>query len=1090
MKIKKVDDKPMVIHTKEKAKIHAHEPKGAKIKGSNIYTVERGPKVHDAKANEMDKKASAKLMLQKSAGGKRTYRKSTIHQSEAKDKGLSRFKRNIRESGTSIKTKNTNLHIAGRTGALAAGAVTEQVEGGQEISQAAYLAYESSRPVTGTASKGAALFRKKAAAEARKRIKKVEAGKKLAKKTAKKAAKDTAKTVAKETAKETAKTTAKVATKTATKAAATAAGTAVAPGVGTAIGMAAGYAAGVSIEVKDEKMTNRSRKIKFFLDKMRAQENQTDSVAKLVKDLIVRKAITWVKAAAPIIGLVLLLLVLVVAMIAVPVIAVIAILYNSPFALFLPPLESGDTVQTVTSAYVQEFNGDVNTKVNEHTGYDLGELVYVDYEGMEENPSNYYDIMAVYMVKHGVGDTATVMNDTSKGWLQAVVNDMCSYTTSTGTKDVEETDADSLWMWCSLILHLCPIKLDLIRDIALGTDNAERKAYSNNKYGLVEYSIRSGYVKISYKNRNGVRKEGALDWRELYEILSYMVKQPFYCGEDQKKYYQETKQKADRDKMNPVYKRFFDIEDSVKANRLETRERAIANGWETKIDENGHVVSDDAVSVSVDDIQADTESQETVDFTPKQEPVQQVESLENEKNVDRQTKHNFHYNLWEMEKGGAKTRYQWNMDAIRTLKQIESENRIATPEEQKVLSKFVGWGGLSQAFDEENAGWSKEYKELKEMLSDEEYAAARATVNNAFYTSPEIAMCINSALVQFGFRGGNVLEPSMGIGNFFGSMPAPMQRSNLYGVELDSISGRIAKQLYQNANISITGFENTTYPDNFFDVVVGNVPFGDYKVFDPKYNKYNFRIHDYFLAKALDQVRPGGMVAVITTKGTLDKANPTIRKYLAERAELVGAVRLPNTAFKDNAGTEVTADILFLQKRERKIDIEPDWVHLGVTENGIAVNSYFAEHPEMMLGSMEYDTRIYGQDSRYTVCVNNDENFNMYETLNKAIGNIKAQMTDFERVADEAEQTEEVIPADPNVRNYTYTFFEGKLYYRENSEMVKKEVSQTAEERIRSLDEIRQITRELIDIQMDGCSEEELSDKQRLLNVKYDGCRN
>ena len=407
MKIRKVDDKPMVIHTKEKAKIHTHEPKGAKIKGSNIYTVERGPKTIGAKVSD-DKKKS--------------YRKSIIHQSEPKNKGLSRFKRNLKESNTSIKTKNTNLHIAGKTGALAAGAVTEQVEGGHEVSQAAYLAYELSRPVTGTASKGAAFFRKKAATEAKKRIKKVEAGKKLAKKTANKAAKETAKTVAKETAKETAKTTAKVATKTATKAAATAAGTAVAPGVGTAIGMAAGYAAGVSIEVKDEKMTNRSRKIKFFLDKMKVQENQTDSVAKLVKDLIVRKAITWVKAAAPIIGLVLLLLVLVVAMIAVPVIAVIAILYNSPFALFLPPLESGDTVQTVTSAYVQEFNRDVNTKVNEHTGYDLGELVY--------------------MVKHGVGDTATVMNDTSKGWLQAVVNDMCSYTTSTGTKDVEETDAD------------------------------------------------------------------------------------------------------------------------------------------------------------------------------------------------------------------------------------------------------------------------------------------------------------------------------------------------------------------------------------------------------------------------------------------------------------------------------------------------------------------------------------------------------------------------------------------------------------------------------------------------------------------------
>ena len=413
MKIKKVDDKPMVIHTKEKAKIHSHEPKGARIKGSNIYTVERGPKIAGAKAAE--------------TMGKKSYRKSTVYQVNVKEKGLSRFKRNVREANTSIKTKNTNLHIAGRTGALTAGAVTEQMEGGQEVSQAAYLAYEASRPVTGTASKGAALFRKKAAAKAKKRIKKVEAGKKLAKKTAKKAAKDTAKAVAKETAKETAKTTAKVAAKTATKTAATAAGTAVAPGVGTAIGMAAGYAAGVSIEVKDEKMTNRSRKIKFFLDKMKAQENQTDSVAKLVKDLIVRKAITWVKAAAPIVGLVLLLLVLVVAMIAVPVIAVIAILYNSPFALFLPPLESGDTVQTVTSAYVQEFNRDVNTKVNEHTGYDLGELVYVDYEGMEENPSNYYDIMAVYMVKHGVGDTATVMNDTSEFREELYTNILDAY---------------------------------------------------------------------------------------------------------------------------------------------------------------------------------------------------------------------------------------------------------------------------------------------------------------------------------------------------------------------------------------------------------------------------------------------------------------------------------------------------------------------------------------------------------------------------------------------------------------------------------------------------------------------------------------
>ncbi len=624
-----------------------------------------------------------------------------------------------------------------------------------------------------------------------------------------------------------------------------------------------------------------------------------------------------------------------------------------------------------------------------------------------------------------------------------------------------------------------PNKLDLIRDIAFGADKPERTAYSNNKYGLVEYTLRSGYVKISYKNRHGERQEGSLDWREIYEVLSYMVKQPFYCGEDQKKYYQETKAKSDRENMNPVYRRFFEIEENVRENRLATRARAIANGWNTKIDENGRLMPDNEVTVSEDMTKtANDEAQHEEDASHTQEMVESVAD---------QKKRNFHYNLWEVEKGGAKTRYQWNIDAIRTLKQIESENRLATTEEQKILSKFVGWGGLSQAFDDNNDSWSREYAELKELLTEEEYKAARATVNNAFYTSPEIAMCMNSALVQFGFRGGNVLEPSMGIGNFFGSMPAPMQgRNKLYGVEIDSISGRIAKQLYQNANISITGFENTAYPDNFFDVVIGNVPFGDYKVYDPKYNKYNFRIHDYFLAKALDQVRPGGMVAVITTKGTLDKANPTIRKYLAERAELVGAVRLLNTAFKDNAGTEVTADILFLQKRERKIAIEPDWVHLGVTEDGIAVNSYFAEHPEMMLGHMEYDTRIYGQDSRYTVCVNDDENFNMYEALNNAIRNIKAQMTDFERISDEEEQSEEIIPADPDVRNYTYTFYAGKLYYRENSEMKRQDVSQTAEERIRSLDEIRTITRELIDIQMEGCSEEELADKQKLLNTKYD----
>ena len=444
MKIKKVDDKPMVIHTKKKARIHTHEPKKAKIKGSNIYTVERAKKTARRTAVKA-KVTDAKVKKANVAEAKKSYRKSTVHpiyQTAGKDKETSRFKRNIRESNVSIKTKQSNLHIAGRTGVVAAGAVNDQLEGGQEVSQAAYLAYEVSRPVTGTASRGAELFRRKAAAEAKKRIKirKVEAGKQLSKRAVKKTAKDIAKTVAKETTKETAKTTAKATAKTAAKATAAAAGTAVAPGVGTAIGIAAGYEAGVAVEVKDTQITNRNRKIKFFLDKMKEQENQTDSVAKLVKDLVTKRVMLWIKTVAPVVGLVLLLLVLVVAMVAVPVVAVIAILYNSPFALFLPALESGDTVQSVTSAYVQEFNREVSTKANEHTGYDFGELVYVDYEGMEETPSNYYDIMAVYMVKYGIGDTATIMNNKSKGWLQTVVNDMCSYTTSTGTKDVEETD--------------------------------------------------------------------------------------------------------------------------------------------------------------------------------------------------------------------------------------------------------------------------------------------------------------------------------------------------------------------------------------------------------------------------------------------------------------------------------------------------------------------------------------------------------------------------------------------------------------------------------------------------------------------------
>lgn len=432
----------MVLHTKEKAKIHSHEPKQASIKGSNVYTADRAPKIKGANIGAETETAQGGPSGQMKRKGGKIYRKSTVHQADTGNWNRHEFLSRVREAKQSINKNGSNLHVVGRTGAEGAKAMTDQMEGGQEIQQAAYLAYEATRPVTGTASRGAELFKKKAIQEAKRKIKKVDTGKKLAKKTAKDAAKDTAKTMAKETAKEAAKVSAKAAAKTAATAAAATAGTAVAPGVGTAIGVAAGYAAGVAVEAKDTQITNRNRKIKFFLDKMKEQDKQQDSLAKLAKDLITKRVMFLVKTTAPIVAAILLPVVLVVAIVAGIIMVVVAVLYNSPFALFLPPLEDGDTVQTVTSAYVAEFNRDVNTLANDHTGYDRGQLDYVDYEGTESIPSNYYDIMAVYMVKYGVEDMAVIINDTSKAWLQSVVDDMCSYTTSTETVTVEGADED------------------------------------------------------------------------------------------------------------------------------------------------------------------------------------------------------------------------------------------------------------------------------------------------------------------------------------------------------------------------------------------------------------------------------------------------------------------------------------------------------------------------------------------------------------------------------------------------------------------------------------------------------------------------
>ena len=442
MKIKKVEEKPIVIHTKQRTMINSHEPKNAGIKGSNIYTVNRSPKIKEVTlSKESDKARNGTSELRKQKR-KKTYRKSTVHGTDnVRGRGIGKLRKNAKEANQSIKLKQLNLHIAGRTGVMGAKAATDQMEGGREVQQAAYMAHEAFRPITRTTSQGAKVFKKQVMDQKKRKIKNVEAGKKLAKKSVSMTTKDVVKGSVNRTTKETTKLASKLATKTATTATTTAAGSMGGP-AGIAIGMASGYASGVAIERKDTQTANRNRKLAFFLDKIKAQENQQDSIVKLMKDLITRRALLWIKTVAPMIGLVLLLLVLVVAMITIPVIAVVAVIYNSPFALFLPSLEAGDTVQTVTSAYVAEFNREVNTQANDHTGYDKGQIVYVDYEGVDATPSNYYDILAVYMVKYGVGDTAIIMNDTSKAWLKSVVDDMCSYTTSTGSETETVTNED------------------------------------------------------------------------------------------------------------------------------------------------------------------------------------------------------------------------------------------------------------------------------------------------------------------------------------------------------------------------------------------------------------------------------------------------------------------------------------------------------------------------------------------------------------------------------------------------------------------------------------------------------------------------
>ena len=433
--------------------------------------------------------------------------------------------------------------------------------------------------------------------------------------------------------------------------------------------------------------------------------------------------------------------------------------------------------------------------------------------------------------------------------------------------------------------------------------------------------------------------------------------------------------------------------------------------------------------------------------------------------------------------GGAKEKFRNNMSAIRLLHDLQIENRLATPGEQETLAKYVGWGGLSMAFDSNNAAWADEYKELKSALSDEEYHAAMESTLTAFYTPPVVIKAMYEALDRLGFSQGNILEPSCGTGNFLGLLPDSMEKSKLHGIEIDPLSGRIAKQLYQKASIAIEGFEETKLPDNHFDVVLGNIPFGEFKVNDSRYNAQKFLIHDYFIAKALDKVRAGGVVMFITSKGTMDKASPDVRKYIAQRAELLGAVRLPDNTFRANAGTEVTSDILILQKRDRMIEIEPEWVHLDTDENGVTMNSYFVSHPEMVLGEMRMESTRFGMDSACKAYPDMPLAGLLHEAMQRIDGEIPEIENEVDRISDEQEKA---IPADPNVRNFSFALVGGKVYFRENNEMTPANVSMTAENRIRGLLEIRDCVRKLIQYQTDDCPEEMIQTEQENLNRLYD----
>ena len=480
-----------------------------------------------------------------------------------------------------------------------------------------------------------------------------------------------------------------------------------------------------------------------------------------------------------------------------------------------------------------------------------------------------------------------------------------------------------------------------------------------------------------------------------------------------------------------------------------------------------------------------TEKAEEIPFQEptKQQKAEAVEHADTAQETIRPELINFRITDEHLGEGGPKQKFRANMEAVKLLHELELENRLATPQEQEILSRYVGWGGLSQAFEEGNNQWAGEFTELYSELSPEEYRAARASTLNAFYTSPVVIHAMYEALSNMGLESGNVLEPSCGVGNFMGLVPKSMEDLKMYGVELDSISGRIAKQLYQKNNISVQGFETAQYPDSFFDCVIGNVPFGSYKVADRKYDRHNFMIHDYFIAKSLDLVRPGGVVAVVTSSGTLDKQNPAVRQYIANRADLLGAIRLPDNAFRKNAGTDVVSDILFLQKRDCASLEQPEWVQLDTTPEGYRMNAYFVRHPEMVLGELSVESTQYGKQE---VTVKPIEGMELAVQLKEAISHIQGEITENTLDDFELTETDRSIPADPAVRNFSFTNVDGKVYYRENSKMNPVELPALTAERVLGMIELRNVTQELIQCQMEDGSDEEIALLQKKLNQQYD----